>query len=107
MTEYIENYIYEVDSAIRNDRCKPKMIKEHLDKIDFFQKERTIHLIVMIATLLFLLIFLALSYLDMWFFVIVIILFIISLFYVKHYYFLENTVQYMYKQYDELIKKCK
>lgn len=107
MTEYIKKYIKELDESIKENKCKKEMIDIHLNKIEFFQKERLIHLIVMFASLLFMLAFVALSYLDIGFILISLILLIISIFYIKHYYFLENNVQYMYKQYDELLKKCK
>lgn len=36
---------------------------------------------------------------------IALILMIFLIFYVKHYFFLENNVQYLYKQYDKMIQK--
>lgn len=104
MKKYIESYIKEIDNK---KNIKKEDIDNHLIKINMFQKERIIHLLVTLGVILFMFLTMILSYLNPWFILIFIILFVFSLFYIRYYYFLENNVQYMYKQYDEMLKKCK
>ena len=104
MKKYLEVYINEIDKKINNKQITKKDIEKHLIKIKFFQHERLIHLLVT----LFYAIYLFLSiiiFLKIWQFVIITyIILIILLFYVKYYFFLENRVQYLYKQYDNMQK---
>ena len=102
MREYLGNYIKEIDKKIEEKNITEKDIENHLIKIEFFQHERLIHLLVTLAYGIFL--FLSvLIFTQTWIFVIVIyIALIFLLFYVRHYFFLENNVQYLYKQYDKM-----
>ncbi len=102
MREYLGDYIKEVDKKIEEKNITEKDIENHLIKIEFFQHERLIHLLVTLAYGIFL--FLSvLIFTQIWIFVIVIyIALIFLLFYVRHYFFLENNVQYLYKQYDKM-----
>lgn len=102
MREYLGDYIKEVDKKIEEKNITEKDIENHLIKIEFFQHERLIHLLVTLAYGIFL--FLSvLIFTQIWIFVIVIyIALIFLLFYVRHYFFLENNIQYLYKQYDKM-----
>ena len=102
MREYLGDYVKEVDKKIEEKNITEKDIENHLIKIEFFQHERLIHLLVTLAYGIFL--FLSvLIFTQIWIFVIVIyIALIFLLFYVRHYFFLENNVQYLYKQYDKM-----
>ncbi len=102
MREYLGDYIKEIDKKIEEKNITEKDIENHLIKIEFFQHERLIHLLVTLAYGIFL--FLSvLIFTQIWIFVIVIyIALIFLLFYVRHYFFLENNVQYLYKQYDKM-----
>lgn len=102
MREYLGDYIKEIDKKIEEKNITEKDIENHLIKIEFFQHERLIHLLVTLAYGIFL--FLSvLIFTQTWIFVIVIyIALIFLLFYVRHYFFLENNVQYLYKQYDKM-----
>ena len=80
-------------------------INNHLVKIKFFQHERLVHLLVTLFFALFLLISLYLSLKESLFIIVVLILLVMLIFYVKHYFFLENSVQELYKKYDEIINK--
>ena len=106
MKAYMKSYIKEIDDYLKEgkkDNIK-KVIEEHLIKIQFFQHERFIHLCVTLAYALFTILFTALIALT-WFVVpIAVIMYVFLIFYIFHYFFLENGVQYMYKQYDELKK---
>ena len=105
MYRYMKKYINSIDEIIKEKKVNDKIIEEHLIKIKFFQHERLIHLLVTLFFAIFLFIFLAFSFfMSPLCYIIVLILMICLFLYVIHYFFLENSVQYMYKQYDELKK---
>ena len=104
MTEYLKEYIKEVESLSKN-----KVTKEDLDnlykKITFFQHERLIHLIVSMSCIVFTLIFMILCFKNTLFLIPTLILLVMVIFYIFHYYFLENSVQKLYKLYDKIHSK--
>ncbi len=103
MKQYLKSYVEEIDQLLeKKEKIDKKMIEEHLIKIGFFQHERLIHLIVTCFYAVFTLFFLAVSIITPIFFPVVLILLIFLAFYVVHYFFLENSVQYLYKQYDKM-----
>lgn len=89
-----------------NEVLKKKVTKNDIEelkiKITFFQHERLIHLLVTIAFAFLTIIFLALGMISYLFLVIFAILIIFDIFYIIHYFYLENSVQYLYKLYDEM-----
>lgn len=88
MKKYLQYYLMELEKNIDNKtKYNVEEIKEVERKIQFFQHERLIHLIVTLSFALFTIIFLV--------------------FYIKHYFYLENSVQYMYKLYDQIIQNSK
>lgn len=104
MKEKIEEYLKQINKvkASEHERLKEDL----LIHISFYQHERLIHLLVTIT-------FALLTFFSLYFLVImpsiaIGILFVIFLimlaFYIKHYYFLENNVQKLYKIYDDLTK---
>ena len=105
MKKYILEYIEYVEKNKKN--ADKEFIEKHLIKINFFQHERLIHLIVTIIyalmdLLAFLLGIVSKNILS------VIIGYMLMCFlipYIYHYFLLENGVQKMYRQYDEMIKK--
>lgn len=103
--KYLYDYIKYVDNELENKNTDLSKIKEeHLIKIKFFQMERLIHLIVTLFYVVFMIIFMSLSKLFIGFLIVGLILLVFVLFYVVHYFRLENGVQYLYKQYDKMIK---
>lgn len=106
MKKYMKSYIKEIDSILeKNKKINEEIISEHLIKIGFFQHERLIHLLVTLFYALFVFIFFAFTvYLSFMFLIVVLILLVFLVFYISHYFYLENSVQYMYKQYDKLKK---
>ena len=101
MKKYLYNYINEVEN-------NNKITKEDiLVKINFFSHERLIHLIVTLFFALISIIFtvLCFNYFNYLLYIITLILYIMLLFYIVHYYRLENGVQYLYKLYDKKNKK--
>ena len=105
MKKYIEDFIKEIETKIENkDKFKEQDIIILKDKIAYFQHERLIHLLVTLFYAIFLIAFIFLSILFPLFFIPCLANIIFLIFYVKHYFFLENSVQYLYKLYDKIIK---
>ena len=108
MKKYLYNYIEEINQKLEDKSTDlMKLKEEHLIKIQFFQHERLIHLLVTLFYSLFMIMFLILSLVTPIFLVIFFIIVIFLLFYVVHYFKLENGVQYLYKQYDKMNSKVK
>ena len=106
MKKYIQNYIKETENKLKKEINK-KDIQEIRDKITFFSHERIVHMFIMLFCILILLIFIILTLNNIKFIIITIILIILNVFYILHYYFLENSVQYLYKLYDKMNDKSK
>lgn len=105
MKRYLYDYIDEIDKLIEsNKKISKEIIDNHLIKIGFFQHERFIHLIVTLFYALIFLLFMGLGFVHYLFFSIALILMIFLIFYILHYFDLENGVQYLYKQYDKMKK---
>lgn len=108
MKKYLQNYIKETENLLKKELfITDDMINKHLEKIKFFQHERLVHLIVTMFYALFTIIFIILSFIIPLFFLVDIIMITVLLFYVLHYFFLENNVQYLYVLYDRMLKKRK
>ena len=106
MKKYLYDYIEEIDKLLNsNKNIDDNVIKNHLNKINFFQHERLIHLLVTLFYAIIFIVFVALGFVHYMFFVITFILMIFLICYVIHYFHLENGVQYLYKQYDKMIQK--
>ena len=104
MKEYLKKYIEMIDKNLESEITK-EMIDNHLIKIGFFQHERLVHLIITLSYALFLLLAVFIGMVIPLFMIVVVIFLIFLVFYVKHYFFLENGVQYLYKQYDAMLEK--
>ena len=119
MTHYIKTYLSYIESFIKNrletasDEEIEKVLSEFETKIAYFQHERLIHLIVTMFFALFTLMEFALIFMirDAWdliisaVFLMAVILLCVLIGYVCHYYFLENSVQKMYRLRDKIIEK--
>ncbi|MBQ9898952.1 MAG: hypothetical protein IJM44_05800 [Ruminococcus sp.] len=110
MTEYLKAYMKTV--AERLEKCASRseldvILAEHKDKIAFMQHERIVHFLVTFMFAVILVIFLAVMLFtdNLMILILVTMITVLEAFYIKHYYFLENTVQKMYKVYDEILKK--
>ena len=110
MKLYIETYINKVEQ-IRKENLSYKeyadLLKEFEIKIGYFQHERLIHLIV---TVLFALLEMSSIYVlllspSLAAIVFCIMFMVLLVPYVMHYYFLENSVQKMYRIRDEIISQ--
>ncbi len=108
MTAYLKKYMEETQRRLRDYADKAELEEiflEHKDKIAFMQHERIVHFLVtmMFAILLSIFVCAFLFTENPALFILVIIIMVLLGFYIKHYYFLENTVQKMYKLYDEML----
>ena len=79
-------------------------LKEHLVQVGFFQHERLIHLIVTVTFALLEMLAIVLSVISDSLFTLLlpIVILILLIPYIRHYYILENEVQKMYGQYDRI-----
>ncbi|MBP5180926.1 MAG: hypothetical protein J6127_06540 [Clostridiales bacterium] len=115
MKKYIEAYMSLVREFMNNEMSSAdkarfdEVLKEFEIKISYFQHERFIHLIV---TVLFAILemmsiyaFLMTSNITVLAFCILFLVLLVP--YVMHYYFLENSVQEMYKMRDEIVASSK
>ena len=101
-----------VDSLLMDKRKRSpeewsKILEEHLTQIGFFQHERLIHLIVTVTFALMTLISMIASVTVCMPLLLALCLLLLVLLvpYIFHYYTLENEVQKMYTQYDEIRKR--
>lgn len=82
------------------------VLQEHLVQVSFFQHERLVHLVVTVTfailTMIALAIYCIAEYMPMLALIVLLLLLLIP--YIGHYYTLENEVQKMYQQYDEMLR---
>lgn len=110
MRKKIKQYVKQVDERLANP---PEGIdyeeeqKKHLIQIHFFMHERLVHEIVMaLFALVTVLVFIAMVLApQLAFAALLIALLILLIPYIMHYFILENSVQYMYEQYDEMERR--
>ena len=105
----MKEYIEKIDKLLESNKInnRDEIIKEHLIKIQFYQHERLIHfLVTMLFAIMFLITFLfSLNNISIGLLLLDLLFFVLLVPYIFHYYFLENSVQHMYEQYDKLKKK--
>lgn len=108
MRKYLTDYRNYITEILKNETADwEKILTVHLAKIQFFQHERIVHLLVLILfammTLGSLIAFVIVENLGL---LALTVLFIVLLIpYIRHYYFLENQTQELYKDYDKIIEK--
>lgn len=107
MIDYMNEYEKYIKNKYTNGKLSTEDRNDFLEHIKFMQHERLIHLLVTIlfAFLLmfgFIIMLIYFSWIMVGF---TVIIFIVEIFYIFHYYKLENGVQKMYRLYDEVIKK--
>lgn len=88
------------------ERIVRDKLKEHLTQISFFQHERLIHLIVTVTFALLEMLAILLSVISDSLFALLlpVVILILLVPYIRHYYILENEVQRMYVQYDRMLR---
>ena len=106
MKKYIKDFISVLETKIEKKyKFTEKEILLIHQKIQDFQHERLIHLLVTLFYAIFALFFLGLTNQHVLFIIPFLAMIIFLLFYIRHYFFLENAVQYIYKLYDKIIIK--
>ena len=101
----MKNEIKEYKEYIKQQAADPDVDKKALAqqllvRIGFYQHERLIHLIVTMSFAIFFLLSLILVSINVYFLVLLLVLLVP---YIAHYYFLENSTQELYKVYYSLI----
>lgn len=111
MKDELDLFIEKINKITKEEKVKEKdkKINEALTKIQFFQHERLVHLIVTFFVGISCILFLCFALLveNIGLFILFLLTFILFVFYIFHYYHLENGVQYLYKKYFELLEKEK
>ena len=109
LTRYLREYRKYITDIINSnqDIDFERIISYHEKQIEFFQHERLIHLIVttVFAILFFASVFMILFIQSLALILLAIVLLIMNVAYIKHYYFLENEVQKLYQDFNKLYEK--
>ena len=113
MEKRILTYRKRIDEFLQKEDANwAKILEEHLTQVAFFQHERLIHLIVTvlfaileIMSILGTVILATIDKGNIALSIMTILLLVLLIPYIRHYYILENEVQKMYVQYDKLLKK--
>ena len=105
MAKRIKRYIAYVDALLERDDIEVKKeMDRHLVQIGFFMHERLIHLIVLaLFAVLTVIAFVVTANISLLILALAFMVLLVP--YIKHYHLLENSVQYMYEQYDRMLEK--
>ncbi|MDR1753950.1 MAG: hypothetical protein LBR74_03475 [Eubacterium sp.] len=104
MTKQIKQYIAEIELVLSAENSKTEWAqirKEMLIRIRFYQHERLIHLIITMSFAIMLVIFFAAAFISKYFLPLAGLFLILEIPYIRHYYFLENSVQKLYDLYSK------
>lgn len=106
MRKYLTAYLSRIEDLLKRNvpLDYDELIRNHLQEIEFMQHERLIHFLVtmLFALGLFLLMGTFLVAETVLLLPLLFLILILLIPYILHYYFLENSVQKMYRIYDEL-----
>jgi len=110
MADRIRQYLTYIDKLLESEDENinwEEEMRKHLVQIGFFAHERLIHLIVTVTfAILTVIVFLyTFSNFSISMLLLIIMLLVLMIPYIKHYFLLENSVQYMYEQYDKMQAK--
>ncbi len=110
MREYLTQYLSSLEALLERGDCGDyrKLLHDHLIMIGFMQHERLIHFLVTILFALGFFITLGIYLVTEITMLAVLLILILALLvpYIMHYYFLEKSVQKMYKLYDEINRRA-
>lgn len=114
MEKRLKNYILWIEETLEQENAERMTAEERqalreelLVQIGFFQHERLVHLIVTVTFALLTMLGILGCVLspELMLFVLVLLLLILLVPYIRHYYILENGVQKLYVCYDQLAAK--
>ncbi len=102
----MSEFIVQHQEDLKTGKFELEILSYHLTQIRFLQHERMVHLIVMLFVMLSALICLSLFLFHgiMPFLLLFILLLVLAVFYIFHYFKLENTVIEWYYIYNEMAK---
>lgn len=108
MRKYLTAYLKYIDDILKQDSISQSAVdslkEEHLRQIRFMQHERLVHFLVtfMFAIILFICIGIFCITENIAFMALILLILALICPYTWHYYFLENSVQKMYRQYNRM-----
>ena len=110
MKKQIQEYIKAIKMILMEDNPETdwkEVAANHLTKIMFYQHERLIHLIVtaLFAVMEVICVATLLTAPNLWSLLLIILIMVLLVPYVGHYYFLENAVQELYLIYDVILSR--
>lgn len=109
MTKQITAYLLFLEEFFAAEHTVEELLKQRgelLQRIAFYQHERIVHLIVTMSFAIFFLLSLGLWFANngIGLMLLTVLLLVMTIAYIKHYYFLENSVQKMYLYYFKMEK---
>jgi len=111
MVKYLKRQEELVEEALSKDNCSDweSLRNYHKSQIEFLQHERLVHLLVTLSFGFFFLISVLAAAVSEKFEILLVSLLLLVLLipYIAHYYKLENGVQRLYELYNKLMKMCK
>ena len=107
MKKRIQSYMAYMDQQLEHNESGlsyEELCIQHEKQLAYFMHERLVHLLVTLtfAILAFVTFFMAVMNFSIGMIVLFFAFLILLIPYIMHYYLLENSVQYMYRQYDRL-----
>ena len=111
MRKQIEEYVKAIKWILTEDGPGTDwkdVAQRHLVKIEFYQHERLIHLIVtaLFAVMEVICVATLLATGNLWSLALMVMILVLLVPYVGHYYFLENSVQELYLIYDVILSRA-
>ncbi|MBR6477587.1 MAG: hypothetical protein IKS85_03980 [Lachnospiraceae bacterium] len=110
MKKQIQEYVKMIKGILTADKPGTdweEVAREHLIKIQFYQHERLIHLIVtaLFAVMEIICVATLLTTSNLWCLALMLMILVLLVPYIGHYYFLENSVQELYLIYDVILSR--
>lgn len=109
MKKYMKEHELYIEKKLQQEENLKDLYEFHKQQIKWMQHERLIHLLVTLFTITTLVVFiiLFLNFSNIGIFIITAILMVLTIFYLIHYYFMENTVQRWYEISNRIYFKIK
>ena len=100
----VDEWLAEMEQSTHAQEIIQNKLEEHLVQVGFFQHERLVHLIVTVTFALLEMLAIVLSVIadSLFTLLLPVVILILLIPYIRHYYILENEVQKMYVQYDRM-----
>ena len=102
LKKYIDDYIFMLEEKIKNNQKSDVLQNDILIKINFFNKERLIHLLITLFYALFTVLFICHIKDSLLYFIFALFMICFLIPYIIYYFKLEARVQYLYKLYDQI-----